>query len=500
MISNISLHKRIETLSELLQVILKNVINPDLKLINKAYSFAYEVHKDQKRISGESYITHILNVAKLIAELKLDSISVACALLHDTVEEGKINLEQIDKQFGTEVAFIINGLTTVRTLTQNYENKDETIANTRDLILNAAEDIRILIIRLAEKLDNVYSLDQLPENIKIRSAEKIINIYGPLCEYLGLGFFKRELEDNAFRIINPEEYKITLESFEQITGERQNRVEEFKEEVYDYLKQVGIDSATIQTRVKSLYSAYLKVKRKYTIKGEKVSIEGFKKLNDILAARIIVNSIEQCYAVLGIVHSKWEYNLKEFDDYIMKPKENGYKSIQTVINYKDIKLEVQIRTYEMHEYNEFGPASHIAYKLAGRSVNAGSTLTWTQNLLNWQKNLIKKEDIYKIKVFAESVFVFTPKGLLIRLPKGSTPIDFAFRIHQDIGLRYQGALVNGKIVPKEYNLNTGDTVEILVANKITVNPHWLKIVKTASARQKIRRQLSRQEAKENKKA
>lgn len=485
--------KRIKSYDELLNLINNLEIKHDLELINKAYEFANKAHKGQKRINGEDYIIHCLNVAYLIASLKLDTISISCALLHDSIEKGKLTIQDIDNNFNTEITFIVDSLNKFRELTQNNKNNNEldlkNANDIRDLILNATEDIRVLIIRLAEKLDNINTIENLSEEIKQNTAKKNLNIYAPLCEYLGLGFFKRELEDNSFKILNPEEYKITKYCFDTIIGEKEILINDLKTEIQKLLIKANINPITIQTRIKGLYSAYKKVKSKYTEENKIVSLEGFRKLGDILAARIIVNTIEECYIVLGIIHSKWYFYPNRFDDYIIKPKSNGYRSIQTTIKYKNTTFEIQIRTKEMHEYNEFGPASHIAYKIMGGSVNVHDTLTWTKDLIKWQQNKNQNENIYKVQIFANSVFVFTPKGKLIRLPKGSTPIDFAFHIHLEIGLKYNGALVNGKMVNKEYELKTGDIIEILQSNQLTVSSDWLKIVKTQSTKQKIRKFL-----------
>lgn len=481
--------KQIKTYSELIEFLKNSDVKYDFGLIEKAYNFVLKFHKDQTRLSGDSYETHVLNVAYLIAQLNLDTTSVVCALLHDSVEKGTAKIDDIDAQFGTEVSFIIDSLTSIKTLTQNYSPQNETLQNIKNLVLSSTEDVRVIIIRIAEKLDNVYNLNNLDSAIKKSSAEKIMNIYGPLAEYLGLGYFKRELEDNAFKILNPEEYQTSLESIRAISNEKESVVTDFKSDFENLLNKAGINYIRLQTRVKSVYSAFKKVKRKYTKPTEKVSLEGFLQLRDLFAARVILNNIEECYMVLGLVHGEWSHDINEFDDYISKPKENGYRTIQTSVSYKGIFVEVQIRTEEMHEYNEFGPASHIAYKLIG-SKSVGNTMTWTKDLVRWQNNQVIQEDVYKIKLFANSIFVFTPKGLLIRLDNGATPLDFAFRVHSDIGSRYGGALVNGKMVNKEYKLKTGETVEIITNSKPTVNSSWLNIVKSTSTKQRIRKLLN----------
>jgi len=481
--------KRIKEYSELINYLKEQNYKYDFKIIDKAYSIAKMLHEGQKRISGDDYLVHVLNVAFLIAQLNLDTNSIVASLLHDSVEKGGYSIDKIDEEFGTEVAFIIDGLTTIKNITQTTKNFSSDSEDLKHLILNSTEDVRILIIRIAEKLDNIYTSDNLPEEIKTTSAKKIFNIYAPLAEYMGIGYFQRELEENAFRILNREEYEISVNSIKKITEKSEEIINQFKLEFEQILKNANVSYLNLYTRIKGIYSAYKKVKMKYTPQGEKVSEAEFFKLRDLFAARVILNTVEECYIVLGIVHKHWDQDPEEFDDYIAKPKDNGYRSIQTSIYYRNIYLEVQIRTKEMHEFNEFGPASHIAYKL-GQTKNTGKSYTWTKELVKWQNRDILGEDIYKIKLFANSVFVFTPKGLLIRLEKGATPIDFAFRIHTEIGLRYAGALVNGKMVNKEYILSTGEVVEILLAPKLTVNSSWLNIVKSASTKQKIRKFLN----------
>lgn len=478
---------KIENYKSLCELISSQKAHLDTKLIDKAYKFAKEAHYGQTRISGETYEAHFLNVASIVVQLGLDTTSVVAALLHDVVEKANVDIDKIDKIFGTEVAFIVDGLTQIRKATEQKDVEDE---NFKHFLLSTTEDIRILIIRIAEKTDNVINLGKVPEDVRVKAAKKIMNLYSPLAEYLGLGYLQKVMEDAAFKALYPDIYSKIMLLSEKFFSRSQDTIDQFLQQIGVILKKYSIQPLELQGRKKGMWSTYKKLKNRYLKQGEEVNEETFSRLKDLFAARVILNSIEECYTVLGLIHSNFAFLQNDFDDYIANPKENGYRSIQTIVSFEGFYFEVQIRTKEMHDYNEFGPASHIAYKLNG-PVNAGNTLTWTRDLVKWKKNSgVTKED-FKIKLFANSIFVFTPKGLLIRLEKGSTPIDFAFRIHSDIGEHYTGARVNNKMVNKEHLLLTGDTVEIIISPKPTVNESWLLSVKSATTKAKIRKLLSR---------
>lgn len=477
----------IKNKKELFLILESTGIKHDFDLIDKAYNFASEVHKDKKRLSGEDYIEHLLAVTGYVAQLNLDTTTIVSALLHDSVEKGGISIDLVDKEFGTEVAFIVDGLTNIQKITKTIEDKEVDTENLKHLIFNATEDIRILIIRIAEKLHNLLTVNHIPEDIKRNSALKAMNIYAPLAEYLGLGYFQRNLEDLAFKELMPEEYKLVSKVIEEHFKSSQVVIDKFLEELKEVLDRYNVKYINISSRRKGIYSAYRKAKRKRDDLERQLTVDDISKLRDIHAARIILNSIEDCYLVLGLVHSNWEYIKEDFDDYISKPKPNGYRSLQTAILFQDTYFEVQIRTQEMHEFNEFGPASHIAYKLKGSEQSAGDIFTWTKDLVKWKtSDNLTKED-FKIKAFTNSVFVFTPKGLVIRLDEGSCPIDFAFRIHTQLGYNYTGAKVNGKMVSMDYKLKTGDVVEILSTKNPNVTLDWLKFAKMTETKSRIRR-------------
>lgn len=476
----------IETLNELLQFIPTDINTQDKDKIKKAFEFAKKVHKGSVRISGESQLSHVLTVAKYVAQLNLDSVSIIAAILHDVLERDPKSEDEIDKFFGTDVAFIVLGLSHIRKLSQNVEVDKNNIdlEEFKRLIFNATEDVRILIVRLCEKLHSLINIDGLDEDRRVRAADRGLKIYAPLAEYLGLGIIQSLIEENSFKILKPNEFTIVSQEIDLYFRATQDVFDQFESEITELLAKYKIKSYPIQVRKKSIYSAYLKIKRKYLGFSKHINSEHVKKLYDIYAARVIVETIEECYMVLGLVQSKYGILPEEFNDYIANPKPNGYKSIHLIINYLGTTLELQIRTKEMHEYNEFGPASHVLYKLKSKGGEGGFTLT--EDLVKWQE---KGADKFKIRLFAESVFVFTPKGLVIRLDKGSTPIDFAFRIHTDIGYKYIGAKVNGKMVNMGYKLSTGDIIEILTQKKDNVSSDWLTFAYMTETKARIRKKL-----------
>ncbi|BCX13961.1 MAG: hypothetical protein KatS3mg085_493 [Candidatus Dojkabacteria bacterium] len=476
--------KQINTLEELFKVLDQNEVVYDKAIITKAYDFAKKIHQNQKRLSGDSIETHLLTVASFVAQIHLDQTSIISALLHDSIDKGTATLDQIDELFGTEVAYIVSGLTDIRKISKKYskENDNEEFKN---FIFNTSEDLRIIIIRLCEKLHNIMTINSLPAETQQIAAEKILNIYAPIAQYLGLGFLQRNLEDSAFKITKPDYYDFIEKSVDNLYKSQEFSIENFEKDMMSLLEQYQINPIAFYGREKGIYSIYRKIKSKY-LQGKSLFDYKFTELKDVFAFRIILSTVEQCYIALGVLHSKFPYSKEDFRDYISNPKENGYKSIHTVLEYNETLIEIQIRTQEMHEFNEYGPASHIAYKL---KKSKGEEFTWTKDLASWkEKDNVSKED-FKIKVFKESIFVFTPKGLVIKLPQGATPLDFAFRIHTNIGLCYRGALVNGKMVPMDYKLNTGDVVEIKITKNLNVTRDWLKNCVSPETKRRIRRAL-----------
>jgi len=483
--------QEIHTYQELLRFLPQDLNQKDLDLIVHAYNFTAEALKNSPlRMSGQSQLTHALTVAKYVAQLNLDVTTITSAILHDVIEKTNTTDDKIDKIFGTDVAFIVSGVSQIRKLSENVDTKNSNLdmENFKKLIFSATEDVRTLIIRLAEKLHNIQNTTELDEEKRLRAADRGIKIYAALAEYLGLGVFQTLIEESSFKILKPIEFKVISEEIDKYFVETKDVFSAFENEVTDLLKQYNINFHPLQIRKKSIYSAYLKIKRKFLTNNNELTAEMVRNLFDIYASRIIVTTVEECYMVLGLIQSKFGIiNPEEFDDYIAHPKLSGYKSIHLVAPFQNIKLEVQIRTLEMHEYNEYGPASHAIYKLKSKGQKQKSeSFTLTEDLMKWKE---EGKDSFKIKLFADSVFVFTPKGLVIRLDRGSTPIDFAFRIHTDLGYRYIGAKVNAKMVSMDYKLQTGDVIEVLTQKKDNMNIDWLKYAFMAETKARIRKRL-----------
>ena len=481
----------VNSFENLLEIINKNQIEYNLDLIKQAYHYAEKMHFGQKRKSGDDYTVHCLTVAAYIARLRLDTVSICAALIHDTVEKADADIDEIDHLFGTEIAFIVEGLTKIRNFSKkiDHESKQQEFTN---LIFNSSEDIRIVMIRLAEKLHNLTTINQMDVDSQNNTAKKALYMYAPLAEYLGLGVIQKYLEDYSFKILHPKEYTQLDELVDNYFFSNKNLILDFESELSDLLSEYKVKPKSIESRKKGLYSAYKKLKNKYKYQEKGLNIVDVAKQNlkDIYAARIIVDTVEECYVVLGLIQANFETLQDEFSDYIAHPKDNGYKSIHVLFKFAGIILEVQIRTIEMHEYNEFGPASHIIYKMQRESRTASNQpITWTKDLVNWKSNESNKKDNFKVAAFQNSIFCFTPKGLVISLPKDASPIDFAYRVHTDIGDKYRGALVNGKMVSMDYKLKTGDVVEIIMDKEINVRRDWLKFAKSTSVRARIRRRL-----------
>lgn len=461
----------VKTIDELLEKMI-HFSQEEKNQVTKAYEFAKQAHKNQNRKSGISYIEHCLTVAGYVLQIQLDSTSIVAALLHDTIEKAEVSLDKIDEKFGTDVAFIVAGMSDVREFSKKYDPNEQN-AEFKHLIMSATEDIRVIVIRLCEKVEGILTTDSFDEKIEKDIALRVLNIYAPIAEYLNLGSIKKILEDRAFKILQPKEYEEIQRTTSQLFLELEHPLEEFETDVLAMLKEYNVTVENFNGRKKGLYSAYKKATRKN---------QDYAELKDFFAYRIIVDTVEQCYTVLGLIHSRFSFNQDEFDDYISVPKENGYQSIHTVIDFHDISIEIQIRTKAMHEYNEYGPASHIAYKMNDKD---NKDFSWTKDIDVKEK----KERDYKINVFQNSIFVFTPKGLVVRLPNNATPLDFAFRIHTDIGIRYRGALVNEKMVPMNHILETGDIIEIQMTKDPNVRRDWLKNCVSQETKRRIRRHL-----------
>jgi len=453
--------------------------NFNQETIKKAYDFMVNAHQGQYRYSGKPYISHPAWIAKVIAQLNIGQEAVITALLHDCVEDTSIKLEEIADRFGDEVALLVSGLTEVKTKTKGLQINQTNIDVFRKFFFSSVDDVRVLIIRLIDKLHNSLTIEYLPKDRQIIYAKNIMKIYGPLADYVGLHYFKKLLEDIAFQILYPKEAKKIEKMFKERSKDEIKALNLVKNELEGILKINNINNTIVEGRIKSLYSTFLKIKKK----GDDYEVK------DRVAIRVLTDNLVDCYTVLGLLQAKYRTLPEEFEDYISNPKPNGYRSIQTTIAWRDkMTVEIQIKTKQMHEFNEFGPASHIVYKMGKGVMENGRGMEWVKDLVKWQKG-DKKINNYQLKVLTNYIYVFTPKGDIIQLPKGSTALDFAYRVHTSVGDRCKGVKINGKMAKIDDELKTGDLIEVLLGKKNNVNKNWLDVVKTTFAKEHIRKMM-----------
>ena len=513
-------------LERLLEQLPENYTLADRELIQRAYRMADEAHSEQKRHSGEPYINHCLAVASILADLRVPPEVVAAGLLHDTVEDTTITLNDIRRDFGNTIAVLVDGVTKLTNLPrvsrddQHAENgngsngngsepsealpsnialgrKQDLVSETlRKTFLAMGDDVRVVLIKLADRLHNMRTLGFMPEHKRKRIAKETLDIFAPLANRLGIWQIKWELEDLGFRYLNPDKYKEIAEQIQERRPDREVQIEAIKNNLVALLESHNI-KAEISGRPKHIYSIY----KKMTQKGKP-----FDLVRDVRAVRLIVPDVPSCYAALGVIHTHWRPIPGEFDDYIAAPKDNFYQSLHTAVIYDDKRpLEVQIRTAEMHQNAEYGIAAHWRYKEgAHRDKNYEQRINWLRNMMEWRTDVNDAQEFVegmKTDVFQDRVYVFTPRGDIIDLSAGSTPIDFAYHVHTDIGHRCRGARVNGKLVPLYQELKTGDQVEILTAKRGGPSRDWLNpnlgLVKTQRARSKIKAWFKKQEDEQN---
>ncbi len=468
-------------LDELIHEIEKYNPGFDRDFLKKAYKFSYNTHKEQFRLSGKPYFIHCIEVAKIMIELKMDLTTIVGALLHDTIEDSGVVKSELKEEFSEEVAEIVDGVTKIGEI--KYKKREEQqVENFRKMLLSMIKDIRVIIVKFGDRLNNMRTLEYLPPNKRELIAIETFEVYAPLAQRLGISIISWELEDLALKFIHSESY---LNIMKQVKGTRKSRekyLEKVKNPLMDNLKNAGIN-AQIEGRPKHFYSIYRKMKKRNC---------SFKEIFDLFAVRIIVDKLEDCYYTLGIVHTLYPPIRDRFKDFIATPKLNGYQSIHTtVIGPESKQLEIQIRTYEMHNNADVGIASHWRYKEGKTSTNIiDKQLEWLRATIEWQNETNDPKEFMenlKVDLFQEEIYVFTPRGDLLKLPVEATPIDFAFEVHTDIGLHAIGAKVNGQIVPLNTKLQSGDNIEILTSTKSNLNPDWITFTITSKARNFIKK-------------
>ena len=473
-----------------LPTLLKNVrsYNPkgDMRGLEQAYHVAEEAHEGQVRKSGEPFIEHPLAVAEILADLRLDTTTLAAALLHDTVEDTEITLARIQEGFGEDVARIVDGLTKLDRL--EFRTRELAQAeNVRKMIVAMAGDIRVLLIKLADRLHNMRTVGALSPAKQRRMATETLEIYAPLANRLGVQEVKWELEDLSFKTLHPGPYKEIARLVEARRDERRALIEELTGSIRQKLKELGV-KADVEGRPKHLYSIY----EKMVIRGKE-----FEEIYDLVGIRILAGSLRDCYAALGAVHSLWKPIPGRFKDYVAMPKSNMYQSLHTtVVGPNGAPLEIQIRTLDMHRTAQYGIAAHWRYKEGGKQSKDTADLAWLGQMMDWLKDMADPREFMeglRIDLSGGRVFVFTPKGDVINLPHGATPVDFSYAIHTEVGHRTIGAKVNGKLVPLDYELRTGDSVDVLTSKAQGEGPSqdWLQFVATPRARNKIRQWFAR---------
>ena len=480
-----------KALAEFMEYIHTYLTDDECNQVLKAFELADKAHEGQLRASGEPYIMHPLAVAEILAHLQIDHITLMAALMHDVVEDTSYSKEDLEEMFGSEVAFLVDGVTKLNQF--QYETKeDRQMENYRKMILAMAKDVRVVVIKLGDRLHNMRTLKHMRSDKQKRIAKETLEIFAPLAHRLGIFNVKWELEDLSFRYLEPEKYYDLVDQMKQKRQVREDIVNDTMSQLTKALGEANI-KADIKGRPKHFYSIYKKMKK---------DNRDLSQIYDLLAVRVIVDSIPDCYAVLGIAHSLWKPLPYRFKDYISMPKSNMYQSLHTtVIGTMGQPVEIQIRTWEMHRVSEYGVAAHWRYKEGNKNGDKefDQKVAWLRQVLEWQdtSNPTELVNALKLDVFSGEVFVFTPKGDVVKLPIGSVPLDFAYRVHTDVGHRCVGAKVNGKIVPLDYTLQNGDIVDIITSKTSKPSLDWLNIVGSSESKSKIRNWFKRENKAEN---
>src|SRR6202051_1767875 len=468
---------------ELMRRMRANRPNDDLELIRKAYEFSQKHHAGQSRASGQPYLVHPLEVALVLAEMKMDPVAVAAGLLHDSVEDTSLTIVDIRKEFGEQVAHIVEGVTKISKI--DFATREEQQAeNLRKMMLAMVDDIRVVLIKLADRLHNMRTLEHLPADRQHKIAEETLEIYAPIAHRLGMGKIRGELEDLGFRFLDPLGYEQVEKSVNARRKEGEAFLAKMEQTITDKLKEAGIQ-ARVESRIKRLFSIHKKLQR------QRIAVE---QVYDLCAMRVITRSLQDCYAVLGIIHNLWRPVPGRIKDFIAMPRPNFYQSLHTsVITEDGTPFEIQIRTEEMHKMAEEGIAAHWKYKDGPVSAQDEQRLAWLRQVVEWQRDVSDPNEFLtalKVDLYPEEVYTFTPKGKVVVLPRDATPIDFAYTIHTEVGHTCVGAKVNGRMVPLRHKLHSGDIVEIITQPGHKPSRDWLAIVKSSRARNKIKHWLN----------
>ncbi len=460
-------------------------LDPDV--LERAYRYSERVHAGQKRQSGDDFVTHCVEVAKILADLQLDTVTVASGLIHDVIEDTDTTVEVLEKEFGREIAQIVDGVTKIGNLPLN-SLEERQVENYRKLLLSIAKDVRVILIKLADRLHNMRTLEHLPEEKRRRIAQETRDLYAPLAHRFGMAKIRWELEDLAFKHLETPEYRTLAKLVAQRRGEREALIAKMRDPLEVELRRAGIAEVEVTGRPKHLWSIYKKMRQRE---------KPYEDIYDLLAIRVLVDTVPECYHALGVIHEGWTPVQERIKDYIAQPKSNGYQSLHTTVFGPGRQLfEIQIRTRTMHRTAEFGIAAHWLYRESKRPDELDEALTWFRQVLEWQLDARNPQEFLeslKLDLYEDEIFVFTPTGDVEQLPKGATPIDFAFAVHTEVGLHCHGAKINGKIAPLSRQLKNSETVEILTSPLAKPSRDWLAHVRTGRARHKIRQWLRQEE-------